>query len=122
MVDVAANRLGSQCKPLICIDGQPKTASRLLLHSLSEAGCILHYHGDFDWDGIRIGNTIVQRHGAVSWRFNASDYSKATLSDHVLKGKAVSADWDAELAPRMSETGICVHEEQVLDELLSDLS
>ena len=55
----------------------------------------------------------------LAWRFNASDYSKATLSDHVLKGKAVSADWDAELAPRMSETGICVHEEQVLDELLS---
>lgn len=122
VVDVAANRLGTKCKPLVCIDGQPKTASRLLLKALSEAGCTLHYHGDFDWDGIRIGNTIVERHGAVSWRFNASDYSKATYSDHVLKGKPVSANWDAELAPRMLDTGVCVHEEQVLDELLFDLS
>jgi len=121
VVDVAANRLGHQCKPLVCIDGQPKTASRLLLCALRKAGCTIRYHGDFDWDGIRIGNTIVERHGAISWRFDATDYSRATHGDHALQGKTVGADWDAKLAPLMADTGICVHEEQVLDDLLSDL-
>lgn len=121
VVDVAANRLGKNCKPLVCIDGQPKTASRLLLNLLAEANCKIHYHGDFDWDGIRIGNKIMQRHSAVSWRFNASDYAQATHSEHKLQGQPATADWDAALAQLMEKTGICIHEEQVLNELVSDL-
>jgi uncharacterized protein (TIGR02679 family) len=105
----------------VCIDGQPKTASRLLLNLLAEAGCVIRYHGDFDWDGIRIGNKIMQRHGAVSWRFGADDYSRAARSDYSLLGKKTTADWDEALAPLMEKTGACIHEEQILDELVGDL-
>lgn len=121
VVDVAANRLGSACRPLICIDGQPKTASRLLLDSLAKAGMKLRYHGDFDWDGIRIGNTIVRRHGATSWRFNTSDYAAAPETQFALKGIRVTAEWDTKLAPVMEHVGKCVHEEHVLSDLLVDL-
>jgi uncharacterized protein (TIGR02679 family) len=121
VVDVAANKLGSSCRPLICIDGQPKTASRLLLDSLRSEGIALRYHGDFDWDGIQIANTIIRRHGATSWRFNTSDYAVACKAEHRLKGTPVSASWDAELANLMSQTGKCVHEENVLIALLTDL-
>lgn len=123
VVDVAANRLGRQSKPLICIDGQPKTASRLLLDAIAEAGCRIHYHGDFDWDGIRIGNKIMQRHRAVSWRFRAADYLACVgASDHKLKGKPAVAAWDSELAALIEKCGICLHEEQVLDDLIADLT
>lgn len=122
VVDVAANRLGHQCKPLVCIDGQPKTASRLLLNALIESGCAINYHGDFDWEGIRIANKIVERHHARSWRFNATDYANVVIrSDYRLTGKAVVADWDPDLAPLMTEKAKCVHEEQVLNDLLADL-
>jgi uncharacterized protein (TIGR02679 family) len=121
VVDVAANTLGSACRPLICVDGQPKTASRLLLDSLTRAGIQIRYHGDFDWDGIRIGNTIARRHGAISWRFNASDYAEALQSEHALKGIPVSADWDTDLASLMTKVGKCVHEEKILSTLLYDL-
>ncbi len=121
VVDVAANKLGSSCAPLICIDGQPKTASRLLLDALTAAGTTVRYHGDFDWDGIRIANTIIQRHRAVTWRFNASDYADASGAEHPLKGVPVSAEWDRDLRPLMERVGICVHEEYVLNTLLTDL-
>jgi uncharacterized protein (TIGR02679 family) len=121
VIDVAANKLGSACRPLVCVDGQPKTASRLLLDSLAGAGIQIRYHGDFDWDGIRIGNTIARRHAATSWRFNASDYAQAPESEHALKGVPVSAEWDADLASLMTKVGKCIHEENVLSTLLTDL-
>ena len=121
VVDVAANKLGRSCRPLVCVDGQPKTASRLLLDSLTKAGIQVRYHGDFDWDGIRIANTIIRRHGATSWRFNTSDYAAASEAEHPLKGVPASAEWDADLANLMAQVGKCVHEENVLNTLLTDL-
>ena len=123
VVDVAANRLGKSCRPLVCIDGQPKTASRLLLNALVGAGIQLRYHGDFDWDGIRIANTIVERHGAALWRFGAADYEIARKANHKLKGKPVVAGWDSNLTSLMKHTDRCVHEEEecVLNALLADL-
>jgi uncharacterized protein (TIGR02679 family) len=121
VVDVAANKLGSPCRPLVCVDGQPKTASRLVLDSLTRAGIQIRYHGDFDWDGIQIGNTIIRRHGATSWRFNASDYADASEKEHRLKGAPVTAAWDTDLANLMAQSGKCVHEESVLTTLLTDL-
>jgi uncharacterized protein (TIGR02679 family) len=120
-VDVAANSLGSSCRPLVCVDGQPKTASRLLLDALTNAGIKIRYHGDFDWDGIRIANVILPRHCATSWRFDTSDYAAAPEKKHALKGVAVSAEWDNELANLMARVGRCVHEESLLKILLNDL-
>lgn len=120
VVSAAANRLGPDCAPLVCIEGQPKSASRLLLARLSSAGIDLLYHGDFDWDGIRIGNLVMKRHGARPWRFSADAYSQAK-GGIKLRGKPVSADWDPCLTAAMKQMGKAVHEEQVLDGLLEDL-
>lgn len=116
----AANRLGPHSAPLVCTDGQPKTAARLLLGALAAAGARLVYHGDFDWAGVGIANLIHQRHGAAPWRMSADDY-RAAPDGAPLKGKPVAACWDARLEPAMTARGRCVHEEQVLDVLLADL-
>ncbi len=121
VVDVAAHRLGKDCKPIICIDGQPKTASRLLLNLLTKIGTTIHYHGDFDWEGLRIANLIVSRHNALSWRYSAQDYLRSVAHEYKLKGKRIEAAWDPELSEEMESTGFIVHEEQVLDLLMSDL-
>jgi uncharacterized protein (TIGR02679 family) len=92
------------------------------LDFLTKAGVHVRYHGDFDWDGIRIANTVVHRHGATSWRFDTSDYADATKAYHSLKGAPVTAAWDADLANLMAQIGKCVHEENVLGTLLIDLS
>lgn len=121
VVDAAANRLGSSSRPLICTDGQPKSASHLLLDALTQAGIQIRYHGDFDWEGIRIGNRVMERHRAVSWRFNAADYFAASKNEYALKGEPVSPQWDAKLGDVMARVGRCVHEENVLATLLADL-
>ena len=61
VVAAVANCLGKGSSPLVCIEGQPRTATRLLLSRLQSAGIRLLYHGDFDWAGIQIANTIISR-------------------------------------------------------------
>ncbi len=122
VVDVAANKLGRACRPLMCLDGQPKTGGRMLLDALAKAGYELRYHGDFDWDGVRIGNTITQAHGATSWRFGATDYAEAPKGESSLVGLPVTPSWDPQLGELMAQVGKCVHEEILLEALLSDLA
>jgi len=133
VIAAAANLLGTKCLPIVCINGQPKTAARILLNRLREAGVKLAYHGDFDWPGIQIANLIMKRHGAVPLRMSCADYLAATLpfadktaSDQPkrsrLEGEPVTAIWDAGLTSAMLDHDQAIHEEQVLDLLLAELT
>jgi uncharacterized protein (TIGR02679 family) len=117
----AANRLGARAAPLVCVEGQPRTAARLLLQALRGAGLDLAYHGDFDWGGLRIGNVVVGRLGARPWRFGADDYLSAPGGAR-LGGAQVAACWDGRLGDAMARRGAAVHEEAVIDALLADLA
>jgi uncharacterized protein (TIGR02679 family) len=121
VVAAAANRLGAAGAPLVCLEGQPRTAARVLLGLLAAAGARLAYHGDFDWAGIQIANLVVKRHGAVPWRFCSADY-RAARGGRPLQGNPVAAVWDPELQPAMVAGGRAVHEEEVLEVLLEDLA
>lgn len=122
VVAAVASRLGPRSAPLVCIEGQPTTASRVLLGQLVAAGARLAYHGDFDWSGIQIANLIMTRHGAEPWRFSSAAYRHAATGGSVrLHGAPVAACWDPELEAAMTESGHAVHEEQVLADLVSDL-
>ena len=109
---------------MICVEGQPATAARILLARLAALGARLCYHGDFDWGGVRIANLIMERHGAVPWRFGTASYRRAVQGGKrgkKLEGRPVEASWDGELASAMRELGRAVHEEEVLEDLLADL-
>jgi uncharacterized protein (TIGR02679 family) len=121
VVAAAANRLGAATAPLVCLEGQPRTAARVLLSLLAAVGARLAYHGDFDWSGIQIANLVVKRHGAVPWRFCSADY-RAARGGRALEGSPVTAVWDAELRAAMVARGRAVHEEEVLEVLLGDLA
>lgn len=123
VVAIAADRLGADCAPLVCTDGMPAAAQQALLGQLQDCGAQLHYHGDFDWPGLTIGNFVLRRFRAAPWRFGADDYRAAT-ADVVLslsEDSRVEADWDDELAPALAQRGIVVHEEAVVETLLLDL-
>lgn len=121
VVAAVANRLGKDSSPLVCIEGQPRTATRLLLSRLQSAGIRLVYHGDFDWAGIQIANTILSRHDAEPWRMSADDYRAAAIHSLALSGLPVAASWDSDLMPAMLKLGRAVHEEQVAETLIADL-
>jgi uncharacterized protein (TIGR02679 family) len=101
----------------------PAAAQRTLLAQLAKAGARLHYHGDFDWPGIRIGNIVTRDFGARPWRFGAADYAAAAgvASGEVLAGAPAAASWDAALAPAMAQRGLAIPEEGVAAALLPDL-
>ncbi len=121
VVSAAANRLGVESAPLVCVEGQPRTAAKLLVSRLATVGARLMYHGDFDWGGVRIGNVVIGEFGARPWRFSAVDY-ELTSGGRKLKGQPVEARWDCSLSSVMAAAGRAVHEEQLMDDLLSDLS
>lgn len=124
VVSHAADRLGSECAPLVCTSGQPSVAVLHLLRTLAGATATLRLHCDFDWGGVRIGNVLADRLPVTSWRFDASNYEAAVRAwpGRPLAGSPVDARWDPALAPAMRRAGVRVEEELVLDDLVQDLS
>lgn len=120
----AADQWGSACPPLICLEGFPSYAAQMLLAQLARQGAVFLYHGDFDWDGLRIANKLREIVPFRPWRFMAADY-KAAIASGVerppLHSRRSVALWDAKLAGALAEGGVAVEEETVLGELLGDL-
>ena len=125
LLAIAADQLGLRCAPLVCTDGMPAAAQRTLLAQLRTAGARLHYHGDFDWPGLHIGNHMVREHDARPWRFSTADYRAAVVGaprpGRTLDDAAVSALWDDALADAMLAERLAIDEEGLTDVLLADL-
>ena len=126
IVAIAADRLGANCAPLICTDGMPAAAQRVLLNQLAAAGARLYYHGDYDWPGITIGNHVMRTWRAKPWRFGTRDYLAAAtgtpLRPRELNPPGIEAIWDPELGPAMRQHGLAIAEEAVVDTLLEQLT
>jgi uncharacterized protein (TIGR02679 family) len=121
----AAADLGPRSRPLICTEGQPSTAFHRLAAAVANASGALRYHGDFDWPGIAIANSVIRRHNASPWHMSATDYQEAIRedADHVkLSGIPQPTGWDPVLADAMIATGRAVYEESVADPLIADLA
>ena len=121
----AAGELGAGSAPLLCTEGRPSAAFHQLADAVVSGGGELHYHGDFDWPGLAIAASVMDRHGARPWRMGAADYVAGVRdgADHVpLAGPPQLAPWDPELAQVMAGTGRALFEETVADELIRDLS
>lgn len=125
IVAIAADRLGASCAPLVCTDGMPAAAQRILLDQLAAAGARLCYHGDYDWPGIGIGNFVMRTWRASPWRFGAFEYraavGQAPSRSRDLGAARIEALWDAELTAAMDEHGLVIAEEAVAGQLLDDL-
>ena len=121
----AAADLGHRSRPLICTEGQPSTAFHRLANAITANGGRLRYHGDFDWPGIAIANSVISRHNATPWRLAAVDYREAVRedADHVkLSGPPQPTPWDPALADAMAASARAVYEESVADPLIADLA
>ncbi|MFT3850146.1 MAG: TIGR02679 family protein [Propionivibrio sp.] len=125
LVAIIADTLGADAAPVVCTDGMPSAAQRTLLLQLAAAGARLHYHGDFDWPGLAIGNWVMRACGARPWRFGSVDYVAALreipAGRRTLGPASIDADWDAGLAPAMRTYDQAVDEEAVAAILLKDL-
>ncbi|WP_437831968.1 TIGR02679 family protein [Sorangium sp. So ce1153] len=125
LVAIAADHWGMRCAPLVCTDGMPAAAQRHLLFQLTRSGARLHYHADFDWPGLYIGNHLMREYGALPWRFGAAEYTAvvgtAPRPGKALTGPEIEASWDGALAGVMRMAGLAIAEEAVAGSLLLDL-
>lgn len=119
----AADELGAECPPLVCLSGHPSVAALRLLDLLVASGAHLAYHGDFDWGGIRIANALRERFAWQPWRFDTPAYRSAlaSVTGGALTGRPVDAAWDPDLRPAVEQHGVHIQEELVLPELIADL-
>ncbi len=120
LVSEAANRLGAQSQPLVCLNGIPGTPARFLLRRLLEHGVVLHLRADFDWTGLRIIDRLRRPGLTRLWRMTAVDYH-ACRPIQPLTGAPVTPSWGAELAAAMRASGLAAYEEELTDRLLADL-
>ncbi|HET9898206.1 MAG TPA: TIGR02679 family protein [Streptosporangiaceae bacterium] len=121
----AAAELGPASAALLCTEGQPSAAFNQLARAVLAGGGELRYHGDFDWPGIAIANSVMIRHGARAWRMRAADYLSGVRADAEyvsLTGTPQPTPWDPGLADVMTASGRAVYEETVSAPLLSDLA
>jgi uncharacterized protein (TIGR02679 family) len=121
----AADAYGSACAPLVCLQGQPSAAALTLLRHLHSRGSRLRYHGDFDWGGLRIAGALLRRVAWRPWRYMAADYRAAAAATPLappLTGTPTTATWDPALPVALTELGVRIEEEAVLEMLLADLA
>jgi uncharacterized protein (TIGR02679 family) len=121
---LALRRFGPDCPPLVCTSGWPNSAAVHLLRLLARQGATLHYHGDFDGEGIRIAAYVMDKTPATPWRMTAADYREALTRTPAgpAVGRLTPAPWDPTLTPAMADHGTAVVEEVVADVLLADLT
>jgi uncharacterized protein (TIGR02679 family) len=120
----AAAELGAASAPVLCTEGRPSAAFHHVADAVLGGGGELRYHGDFDWPGLAIANSVMRRHGARPWRMSAADYLAGLRTDaeHVrLTGTPQPTPWDPDLGKVMAAAGRVLFEESVADDLLRDL-
>jgi uncharacterized protein (TIGR02679 family) len=120
IVSAAAHEIGATCRPILCTNGQPASAAKLLLSKLRQAGAELHCHADFDWAGLRIIDQLVREYTAVPWRMSVEAYAAAD-GGVSLDPQPLTTTWAPDLANALRTRGKAVFEEQVVRSLLDDL-
>lgn len=123
VVEAAAQR--GVDRAVVSAGGSPSGAVQLLVRQLLDAGATIRYHGDFDAAGLAL---CARMHalGVTPWRMTARDYGKA-LAQADADGVTLPIDpdrspptpWDRDLSDLFDAERRIVHEERLLDDLLS---
>ncbi len=124
LVEAAAERSLNCC--VAATNGNPTTAVTTLLQQLQGSGARLWYHGDFDAAGIAICRRMHDL-GCRPWLMGARHYLAAirraenggTRLERDAKGCGPTP-WDTTLQEVFDTQPLIVHEEFVLDEVLSE--
>lgn len=127
VVAATEQRLWPYVPPLVCTAGWPSSAACALLAALRRDGATVVYHGDMDWEGVRIFTWLRDRFGVEPWRFDTASYRQALARQngggHELRGPPPgTGGHTTDLVTAMQADGGAVPEELVLADLLDDLA
>lgn len=123
LVEAAAERHLACC--VVATNGNPATAVTTLLDQMRASGATVWYHGDFDAAGIAICRRMHDS-GSTPWMMAAGDYRNA-IQRAAEGGVRLEKDskacgptpWDPSLEQAFDSRRLMVHQEFVLDEVLT---
>ncbi|MGH3821973.1 MAG: TIGR02679 family protein [Pseudonocardiaceae bacterium] len=120
----ATAQLGSRSAALVCTEGVPSLPCWRLLEAAAVAGARIRWRNDFDWSGLRITASAIDRLSATPWRMTTKDFLAAlALGDtEPLRGTPSTSPWDPTLATALSSAGRSIMEERLVPLLLADLA
>jgi uncharacterized protein (TIGR02679 family) len=123
LVEAAAERRLSAA--VLCTNGNPTTAPSLAIAQLRSCGARLRYHGDFDAPGLAMAGRARDA-GCEPFRMSARDYLDALADASAAEvelprdsAAAPTTPWDPALAITFDERRAVVHEERMMDDVLS---
>lgn len=123
LVDTLQER--RQVASLLCLHGQMKASSWVLLDRLAASGATFWYSGDFDPGGLIIAQKLRLRYEGVKlWHFFAGEYqrTKNHLSECQLKRLKGICDIDLQpIVKLMLEWKCAFYQESLIDMLLHDI-
>lgn len=111
--------------PFICLHGQLKAASWLILEILHKSGAVFYYSGDYDPEGLLIAQQIKQRYrDTVFWKYDVKYYqnNSSVISERSLK-KLDKLKYPSliEIADKIRIYKAAYYQEGLLDELIADM-
>ncbi|MDC3414687.1 TIGR02679 family protein [Aquibacillus sp. 3ASR75-11] len=114
--------------PLICTHGQFKLAALWLMDRLVKSGCMLHYAGDFDPEGLGMATRLLGRYPehVKLWRMDITSYRKAVTDVFINEerlNKLSSIDTSELVAVReeMKKSGRAGYQESLVTDMVTDL-
>jgi len=109
---------------VICTAGTPSQLECEAVGALSHAGWRIAVRADFDQAGLaHVRALLAAAPAAVPWRMGAADYlASAPEGADTLHLKESDAPWDTGLVPVMLEHSVPVYEEDLLPQLLGDIT
>lgn len=109
-------------KSCMCMNGQPRLASILVLDLLAKSNVKIYYSGDLDPEGLLIAQKLRQyyRGNFVYWHMKLEDYRKGISQEYISdkRKKILERIKDEELIPvanLMKEYGVASYQENILE-------
>lgn len=120
---------GNEKLTLLCTSGQLRAVAQELIPLILDAGARIYYSGDIDPDGIGIADRLWQKFGnrIRIWRMSPADYEKSLSGEDigetgVSKLKHIENPLLRETAGAVEEKRIAAYQENLLDDLLGDIT
>ena len=109
----------------MCMNGQPRLASILLLDLAAQAGIRICYAGDFDPEGLLIAQKVIQYYKgeAEYWHMTVEDYEQSRSEEKISEKRLAMLEriTDERLLPvaeRIRELGVAGYQERLIEKYI----
>lgn len=114
--------------PIVSTNGQFKLAALMLLDLLVAEGCMLHYAGDFDPEGLGMAQRLINRYpdNVELWHMGLTDYRKTSpvkmlSNEQIEKLNRIDDDDLLQVADEMRRIRKAGYQEALVEAMVADL-